>query len=205
MVTIHFHCMNKSIMGILLLITPFVFHERESDKSFMCLYPLMAGLFILLGWKIPVANSWMPIFTFLLCFLMSFDERKKKVTWKQSYSPHLQLQTNVPPKGIHNMQINCCTGPSFLSEYRWRKQTAGMRCGGDPWSVHALKNTRMKWNQRIINILYRIQISLKWEFSLNAHLHRDHSFISFYCYLSVPLAVNRLSYLCRSLDSSGPS
>lgn len=45
-----------------------------------------------------------------------------------------------------------------------------MRRGGDPWSVHALKNTRMKHNQRIINILYRIQISLKWELSLNAHL-----------------------------------
>lgn len=38
--------------------------------------------------------------------------------------------------------------------------------GCDPWSVRALKNTRMKRNQRIINILYRIPISLKWEFSL---------------------------------------
>jgi len=61
------------------------------------------------------------------------------------------------PKDIHNMQINCCTGPGLLSEYRWRKQTAGMRRGGDPWSAHALKNTRMKSNQRIKNILYRIQ------------------------------------------------
>ncbi len=77
--------------------------------------------------------------------------------------------------------------------------------GCDPWSVRALKNTRMKRNQRIVNILYRIPISLKWEFSLNAHLHRDHSFISFYRGLSVPLTVNRLSYLCRSVDSSGLS
>lgn len=143
-------------------------------------------------------------FYFSLVLFNVIRWKKKKVTWKQSYSSLLQLQTNVPPKGIHNMQINCCTGPSFLSESRWRKQTAGMRRSGDPWSVHALKNTRMKLNQRIINILYRIQISLKWEFSLNAHLHRDHSFISFYRYLSVPLAVNRLRYLCRSLDSSGP-
>lgn len=57
----------------------------------MCLYILMA--------EIPVAYFWMQISTFLLCFLMSLDERKK-VTRKQSYSPHLQLQTNVPPKGI---------------------------------------------------------------------------------------------------------
>uniref|UniRef100_A0A8C2HGU9 Spermatogenesis associated 16 n=1 Tax=Cyprinus carpio TaxID=7962 RepID=A0A8C2HGU9_CYPCA len=58
---------------------------------------------------------------------------------------------------------------TLLKNYRWRKQAAGMRLCGDPWSVHALKNMRTKRNQRIINILYGIQIGLNWEFSLNAH------------------------------------
>ncbi len=139
------------------------------------------GVCILMA-EIPVANFWMQI-TFLLCFLMSFDERKKlhgnKAILISNFKRMLlQKAFKYADKALHRAKL----------PLRVQVEEAGSwnETGCDPWSVRALKNTRMKRNQRIVNILYRIPISLKWEFSLNAHLHRDHSFISFYRGLSVP-------------------